>query len=196
MAFTGQLGTPNSALGNVELGAGAAAGGGGSGAPAPFFAPELRLGPPQRGVPWSGGRLPREGGSLVQAGAPVVPGTVTGGLLLDLSSLLPLPAPPQSPAVWAPEISGGPPMRAAPWVIHHPPQAEEGRLRGVVILPGNPGGPRVKAAALPLLPRVPPDADPRRLARLTEQVVNILNALIRSGVLVQTGAEAWTIKLS
>jgi len=139
--------------------------------PAPPLYPEIRQGPPMRGAPWLQ-RLP----------------------IAEASSLVIAPPPPQpGPGPIAYEIHAGPPMRGAPWLAHLP--IENALLFG----PRNPPpippvlGPG-RGVQRPFIERLSDVRDERRLSRITEKISSLLNSLIGTAALQQTGPASWVIR--
>jgi hypothetical protein len=87
MPFTGQLGTANSFLANIEL-AGTTA----TTSPPAVPVPEIKSGPPMVGAPWATFRI-----EVLPLAVPPAPAVTT------------------SPTPGMPEVHAGPPLRGAPW---------------------------------------------------------------------------------
>lgn len=94
MPLTGQIGTPQSRLANVELAYGAAPMLPGP----PAYAGEVETGPPVFGAPWFKRQI------------------LIG---VEMPSGTPPPPPRPGPPPFVPEVREGPPLRGAPWVLPH-----------------------------------------------------------------------------
>ncbi len=101
--------------------------------------------------------------------------------------------PPVGPEVQLPEIGYGPAIYGAPWLLRIP-QQEFAWAYEEAVLPGTPGGEATPASRKQFVPRVPDLKDHRRLTRFTEQVSDIVNALVRRGQLSLEGINDWSIQ--
>ncbi len=132
---------------------------------AQLYAPEVHAGPPVIGAPWGAPRF-------------------------TVSPPLPRIAPvavaaPKVAPLYAPEITRGPPIPGSPWHGQFPaptlPSAPP-----VIVLPPLPG------AAVGSTLRVQKDPEAKQRTRLHMDIVaDILNSLIRQGVLLNTGVQQW-----
>lgn len=163
--------------------------------PAP---PSVQGGPPILGAPWRR-RMPTQDVNLNVAPSPpppqVQPPSVVGGppvlgapwnrraIVEQFTPIGPAPAP-LSPVGPTPQVSGGP-VLFAPW--------QAGRVIPVQPVPGpTPSSPPPQiVGVVPPVSRVP--SDDRRLARFTEVVADILNALVARGELVREGPADWSL---
>lgn len=138
--------------------------------------PEVTAGPPFRGAPWLQ-RLPVEPSNIYLApGSPALVGGDTS---------------------YAPEIVSGPAIRGAPWhyslVTDGLMQPPNGGRAPVIVNPTGPG----KGKQRPFFQRAPRPTEAnylRRMASITEKQMNLLNSLIRQGVLAQSSAEDWLLR--
>ncbi len=90
----------------------------------------------------------------------------------------------------------GPPLPGAPWLMRDGWTGLAGFTGQPPPAPGTPGGTPGSAATRNFLPRVPDPKDPnynRRMARATEHLHSLLNSLIGTGQLQQTGQTDWIL---
>lgn len=135
----------------------------------PVYAPEIHTGPGMG--PWNPMQRPEEDSYLLGDPEP----------------------PPVGPEVQLPEIGYGPPILGAPWLARIPAQ-EFAWAYEEAVLPGTPGGGTTPTSSMLFVPRVPSAKDQRRFNRFTEQVSDIINALIRNGQLTLDGINDWSIE--
>lgn len=88
-----------------------------------------------------------------------------------------------------------PPLPGSPWwaITHGLGEAEQFQIADPNSPPNPPDPPRNVGNLLTLLARDP--AIPPRLRRFTDQVTEILNSLIRQGVVIQTSPSEWALSL-
>ena len=205
MAVTGQLGTSDSYLSNIQLGAGSAL--------APIatqaFCCDITAGPPIRGAPWQQ-HLPSIDYPLIMmppartadsympdvtGGPPVMAAPWQLHLPIVFPPRIVTPPPPPTPSqVYAPEVTFGPPMRGAPWAQRLFVERQE--FQGPALRTGGPPGTTPAIKSKPLLERVPDATGPAgqdRLRRHTEKLSNIINSLVEQNLLRQIGVAKWTL---
>jgi hypothetical protein len=193
MAFTAQLGTAQSMLGNILLGIG----------PLPTSlasTPPFTSGPPRPGTPWF--RL--------------TPFTITNTIAMPAAPVMTTPGQPfvTGPPMRAPWFRA---FTAAPQVAANPPPAKSTQSTpGFTIGPPMPGAPWFKLSPIPPTPPPAPPVPPKpplktkdmplisrdpvpedqRLRRFTQLVADVVNSLARQGILIQIGPVDYTLVVS
>lgn len=212
MAFTSQLGTSNSYLGNLVLGI---ASGGGGGAGTADYQRWVVFGPPIPGAPWSARQyVEPHRFTPVPPPTPMIPAqtpyrrdvifgpAIPGAPWTNRRYVEPhpfTPVPPPNPTIpgqtpYRRDYTFGPPIPGAPWSARRYVETHQ-----YLVPPSGPNLPNVptqRANTVQFLERVPDLKGPMaedRLRRHTEKISNIVNSLIATRQLVQTGAASWEI---